>query len=550
MSSSSISGTLSATAATASATASSSAPAGPSSPAPPQTSGPYPPTTAILGLVPSPIPDIPICLALAVLFVIGAVINMTIYQRNRKESYKFIFPIFIFFFCMARTAALVLRVVWASHRTDVRLGMVSQIFTAAGVMLLFVTNWMFVQTALRSSYPLFGWSKGATGILRGLYGSAVLVLMMVIVATVQAAFVPPPQPGGGDDAAEAAKTLRADRTVQLMCGTYLAIYAVLPIPLIAVASLARRGSHNVDKFGEGDSRTKFGLLIFTASLLSVGAFFRAIIAFFPRPVSDPAWYHSKVCYYCFNYVIELVVVYTYTISRFDRLFYVPSGCKAPGHYSRRSLVEVAAGRVTRGEVTVHQGVVTSNGQGQPTQSLGLQQGDEGRSTEDENGEFPVVGGATVDGGKPKSRKERVIARTRSLFNLRKLFQWQNDSFIYVEPPDIDDIGRRHLMVALKIMTSGDEAEIEQFKKEGGGYMGQFHVCSGDFGYESSSRQGPDGETVVNWDDWVDAVEEVAKHDEEEHERYKQAARAALRKYESEDATEGVWVRVGRKAKQG
>ncbi|KAK4141068.1 uncharacterized protein C8A04DRAFT_39396 [Dichotomopilus funicola] len=433
MSSSSISGTLSATAATASATASSSAPAGPSSTAPPQTSGPYPPTTAILGLVPSPIPDIPICLALAVLFVIGAVINMTIYQRNRKKSYKFIFPIFIFFFCMARTAALVLRVVWASHRTDIRLGMVSQIFTAAGVMLLFVTNWMFVQTALRSSYPLFGWSKGATGILRGLYGSAVLVLIMVIVATVQAAFVPPPQPGGGDDAAEAAKTLRADRTVQLMCGTYLAIYAVLPIPLIAVASLARRGSHNVDKFGEGDSRIKFGLLIFTASLLSVGAFFRAIIAFFPRPVSDPAWYHSKVCYYCFNYVIELVVVYTYTISRFDRLFYVPSGCKAPGHYSRRSLVEVAAGR---------------------------------------------------------------------------------------------------------------------FKKEGGGYMGQFHVCSGDFGYESSSRQGPDGETVVNWDDWVDAVEEVAKHDEEEHERYKQAARAALRKYESEDATEGVWVRVGRKAKQG
>lgn len=96
------------------------------------------------------------------------------------------------------------------------------------------------------------------------------------------------------------------------------------------------------------------------------------------------------------------------------------------------------------------------------------------------------------------------------------------------------------------MTSGDEAEIEQFKKDGGGYMGQFHVCSGDFGYESASHRGPDGELVVNWDDWVDAVEEVAKKDKKEHERYKAAARAALMKYESQEEIEGVWVRVGRK----
>lgn len=377
---------------------------------------------------------------------------MIIYKRNRKQSYRFIFSVLIFVFSMARVAALMVRVVWASHARNVKLAMVSQIFTAAGVLLLFVINMMFVQRAVRSYHPFFGWSKGAAGLFRGSYGSVVLVLMMVVVATVQAAFVPPPQPGdgGGDDVEEAQKTLRADRVVQLICGIYLTIYAVLPLPLIAIASVAPRAAR-LDKFGEGHFRTKFTVLFFTATLLSAGAFFRTIIGFFPRPVSDPGWYHSKVCYYCFNYVIELVVVYTYALSRFDQLFYVPNGSVAPGHYSTRQDRDEVNARIIAGEITVDQGLVVYSGPGQPTQSTGLQQGDEQRSTEDENRESIAANGATVDGGKTQevpAEKTKVTTRIRNFFNLRKLFQWQNDSFIYVEPPDITDIDRRHLKVAL------------------------------------------------------------------------------------------------------
>lgn len=69
-------------------------------------------------------------------------------------------------------------------------------------------------------------------------------------------------------------------------------------------------------------------------LLSLGACFRVAVNYTaPRPLASPAWYHSKPCFYCFNFVIELLVVYVYTASRFDRRFHVPNGCAAPGHYS-------------------------------------------------------------------------------------------------------------------------------------------------------------------------------------------------------------------------
>lgn len=67
--------------------------------------------------------------------------------------------------------------------------------------------------------------------------------------------------------------------------------------------------------------------------MSASAIFRTATAYAARPVNDPAWFQSKVCYYCFNYVIELVAVYTYAVSRFDCRFYVPDGSSAPGHYS-------------------------------------------------------------------------------------------------------------------------------------------------------------------------------------------------------------------------
>src|SRR5690606_29236052 len=68
-------------------------------------------------------------------------------------------------------------------------------------------------------------------------------------------------------------------------------------------------------------------------LLAFGAGFRVGVSFNARPAGEPAWYHHKAAFYCINFVIELIVMYTYMLIRFDRRFHVPDGSHGPGHYS-------------------------------------------------------------------------------------------------------------------------------------------------------------------------------------------------------------------------
>ncbi|KAL2141870.1 hypothetical protein VTI28DRAFT_1853 [Corynascus sepedonium] len=322
---------------------------------------PYPPQTAQLGLAPFPVPDIPVSGVLLALFVAAGAANMRVYRRNRRRSYKFLFSALLMVFCAARTVALALRIAWAAEGGDpgdvrdsprptvVRLAVAAQIFTAAGVLLLFVTNLVFAQRVVRAYHPFFGWSKPVSALFWALFASAVIVLILVVTVTVQGFFIAPPPPpgsegvgGGGGGGGDDTKKREVVRKVQLVCATYLAVYAFLPVPLVTLAAAVPRRTR-IDKFGEGHFRTKFALLTFTATLLAAGATFRAVVAFYPRPVDRPAWFHGRACYYCFNYVIELIVVFTYALSRFDKRFHIPDGSSAPGHYSRAELGMAGSG---------------------------------------------------------------------------------------------------------------------------------------------------------------------------------------------------------------
>ncbi|KAK3323648.1 hypothetical protein B0T19DRAFT_485992 [Cercophora scortea] len=299
-----------------------------------QGSAPYLPRTATLGGLPTIPLDVPVCAVFLALFIAGAATNMTIFQLNRRQGYKFLFSGLLFGFCMARIVALTMRIAWATHPTDINVAISSQIFTAAGVILLFVTNLVFTQRIVRAYHPFFGWHVAVGVFFKVLFVSIVAVLITVITVTVQSFFTLDPGTRG------------ADRDVQLFCGTYFAAMAFLPIPLILLAIAIPRRTR-IDKFGEGHFRTKFALLFFTATLLSAGAIFRCVTSYMTRPVTDPAWFQSKACYYCFNFGIEVIVVYTYALSRFDRRFHVPDGSSAPGHYSSseygasRSAISVA-----------------------------------------------------------------------------------------------------------------------------------------------------------------------------------------------------------------
>lgn len=57
---------------------------------------PYPPQNHSLGSPPAPIPDVPLSVIFLVLFFTGAVVHMTLFQRNRKNGHKFLFSGAIF----------------------------------------------------------------------------------------------------------------------------------------------------------------------------------------------------------------------------------------------------------------------------------------------------------------------------------------------------------------------------------------------------------------------------------------------------------------------
>lgn len=309
--------------------------------------------------------DDPICACLLLLYLAAAATNMTIFQVNRKRDHKFIFSALLFGFCMARTATLVMRIVWASRPANVNVAIAASILVQAGVLLLFVVNLVFAQRLVRSYHPHLGWSPALTWAFRLLYFCVFAMLVMVITATVDSFFTLD------------ARTRRDDRDIQLVAATFLAALAFLPFPvtLLAVAlaggpaqAQAHAHAHALrvilnqihhhhhqrpEKFGQGRHRTKVWLLLFTSALLSLGAGFRVGVSYTaPRPAADPAWYHSKACFYCFNFALELVVVYTYTVSRFDRRFHVPNGSSGPGHYSGVRVVdEEGKGKKERGAAT-------------------------------------------------------------------------------------------------------------------------------------------------------------------------------------------------------
>ncbi|POR38806.1 Uncharacterized protein TPAR_00971 [Tolypocladium paradoxum] len=282
---------------------------------------PYPPQGALLGGTPTTTVDVPVSAVFLLLFALAAALNMTIFQLNRRRDHKFVLSAVLFGFSMARIAANVMRIVWACYPRNARIAIAANILANAGVLLLFIVNLVFAQRLLRAYWPRLGWSRPLRVAFQALFAAVVACLVMVIVAGVYGFYTL--------DAA----TLQRLRDIQLFAVTFLAVLAFLPLPITALALLLPR-REPVDGFGTGSMRTKILVLLFTTVLLTFGAAFRAGTAYIKRPAADPAWFQHKAAYYCVNYTIELIVIFTYALTRFDRRFHVPNGSCRPGDYSR------------------------------------------------------------------------------------------------------------------------------------------------------------------------------------------------------------------------
>ncbi|KAL0944451.1 uncharacterized protein CTRU02_202338 [Colletotrichum truncatum] len=282
---------------------------------------PYQPQVAILGLIPTVHVDVPICIVLIVFFLTAAALNLFVFIRNKAVGHKFLPSTILVGFCTTRIIALSLRIAWATQPWNVKLVIAATIFAAAGVVLLLILNILFTHRLVRALHPTIGWNPLVGYFFLFLYFWILVCLLCAIVANVVSYYT------------LVWDYLNKCRLVQLFTSTSLAFLAFVPI-LILLGALFYPGARRPEPFGYGSISTKALIVLMTAFLLTIGAAYRCAVNYAIRPVWAPAWWHHKACYYVFNYDLELVVVFTYALMRFDQRFHVPDGACKPGDYRK------------------------------------------------------------------------------------------------------------------------------------------------------------------------------------------------------------------------
>lgn len=266
--------------------------------------GPYLPNTASVGGAPTKTVDDPIAAVMILLFALVAIFHMSWRLKQPKEHLSKL-SLLLFIFSMTRIVALVMRIVWASNPTKINIAIAAQIFLAAGVLIFFVINLIFARRML-GDYTVFGRHKAIDLAMKVLIGCVAACLIMVIVATVYSFFT-----------LDMHVRLQC-RKIQLVASTFLALLAFIPIPTVILVLLFGEPIHDPREKRRLHARAQ--LLLFTATLLSLGAGFRTGTAFDARPLGQVMWWHHKAAFFCFNFVIEIICTYTVAIARFDRRF--------------------------------------------------------------------------------------------------------------------------------------------------------------------------------------------------------------------------------------
>lgn len=223
---------------------------------------------------------------------------------------------------------MALRIAWATQQHNVKLAIAANIFVQAGTILLYVVNLVFAQRIIRAQHPRLGWHRALSVLARLLILAILLTLVLLIFSVVQSSYTLDPN------------THHIDRDIQLYGTTFYAFVAFLPIPMVIIGLIIPRRIRT-EKFGQGRFRYKIAILILSTALMTIRGVFGAGVAWKPMiPLQAPEhpWYYSKLAFYCFDFIPEVLVVALYAIVRVDRRFYVPSGQRgsymvAPSEYA-------------------------------------------------------------------------------------------------------------------------------------------------------------------------------------------------------------------------
>lgn len=265
--------------------------------------------------------DVPICAVFLALFLTSAACNLTIFLTNRRRNHKFLISWVLFVFSVLRIVTCSVRISWATSPTNSDLAIAAQVFNSAGIIIVYIVNMVLAQRILRAKQPQIGWSKTFRLAFKVFCGLLIGTLIMGIVALAMST------------STTSTHTLKSLRSVSLASTTYITTITLLPPLMLAVAFFVPAPSRQ-ESFGVGSMNGKTLLVLLSSCLaITIAGFKTGTTWPAARLANDPAWYHSKAAFYCFNFMLEITILAIFVIFRIDKRFHVPNKCKGPGDYS-------------------------------------------------------------------------------------------------------------------------------------------------------------------------------------------------------------------------
>ena len=236
----------------------------------------------------------------------------------------------MFIFCVVRVATHILRIAWATRPENARLTIAAQVFTSIGVLIIYLVVFMLAQRILRATHPKWGWNKVLSKTCTVAYVLLAVALLTTIAFTIVSFYTLD------------TKVRSVALWIQRVSILYMLIFNVVAVALLLLSALLPRAP-NSENFGTGSLESKM-------IILGQAMFFSLFIAGFrmgvswsaPRPASRPAWFDSKAAFYVIEFGFEIIVVYLFLFTRFDRRYWVPNGSSKPGDYSRVDMKGVPA----------------------------------------------------------------------------------------------------------------------------------------------------------------------------------------------------------------
>ncbi|EMC96143.1 hypothetical protein BAUCODRAFT_33488 [Baudoinia panamericana UAMH 10762] len=288
---------------------------------------PYAPTTAGLGGQPTLSLDVPLCAVFLLLYLCFGTVNATIFVRNLRRGHKFLFSWFLVAFCLLRIITCALRIAWATEPRNIQVIITANIFVNVGIIFVYVINLFFAYRILCARQPEIGWSR----ILH--YGLVALLVVMMIAIFLLISMVV------FSSYTLSSYYLRVARDCQLFGLTYFT-FIVAMAPVILATSYILPKSSTPQHFGKGEMHLKSIILAVSCVLCALIAGFKAGVTWsHPRPRADPAWFHSKACFYCFGFMLEIIILTLFLVAEIDQRFHIPNGSTKRRSYHSHQVEE-------------------------------------------------------------------------------------------------------------------------------------------------------------------------------------------------------------------